>query len=131
MTKKDYAGAVVSYSECLKLADQAVLCFKNRAMSYYFLKKYDLALTDINEAIKISADNPELYNIRGFIKFNNDDALGASVDLDRAVMLDPQNPEWYANRAIINCKIKEFMFLAEIDEEKVRQLGGKVVKPCK
>jgi len=131
LTAKDYAGAIKFYSECLSHAPGAVLCLKNRAMTYYFLKKYEPALSDIDAAIKTNPDAADFYSIRAFIRFNNDDALGASVDMDRAVKLEPENPEWYANRAIINCKIKEFAFLAKDDEAKARELGGKIAKPCK
>ena len=131
LNKKDYEGAVKSYSECLSYASGAVLCLKNRAMAYYFLKKYEPALSDIDAAIKISPDAADFYSIRAFIRYNSDDAIGASVDMDRAVKLEPENPEWYANRALINCKIKEFAVLAKEDEDKARSLGGKIAKPCR
>ena len=131
LNKKDYAGAVKSYSECLSSAPKAIYCLQNRAMAYYFQKNYEPALSDIDAAIKIDPEVADFYNIRAFIRFNSDDLIGASGDMDRAVKLEPENAEWYANRALINCKIKEFSILAAEDEQKARQLGGKIAKPCK
>jgi hypothetical protein len=57
--------------------------------------------------------------------------LGASLDLERAIELDPKNPRWHLERAQVHCLKKEEKFLAKIEEQKVRELGGKVVEPCK
>ena len=57
--------------------------------------------------------------------------FGALSDVEKAVELEPSNPQMYLNRAALFCQIKEYRIFVKQDEDKARELGGKVLKPCR
>lgn len=126
---KDYDGAIKSYTECLKVT-QAIMCYKNRGITYGFKKQYQLALADFDQVIKINPKSAETFSTRGLLRMETGDIFGALSDVEKAVELEPENPQMYLNRASIFCRIKEYRVFVKQDEDKARELGGKVVNPC-
>lgn len=127
---KDYDGAIKSYTECLNNT-QAIMCYKNRGIAYGFKKQYKLALADFDEVIKINPKSAESLSTRGLMRMVTGDMFGALSDVEKAVELEPENPQMYLNRASIFCQIKEYQIFVKQDEDKARELGGKVLNPCK
>ncbi|MEK7725040.1 MAG: DM9 repeat-containing protein [Acidobacteriota bacterium] len=140
MKVKDYDGAIESLTQCLNLV-RNFFCLQARATAYGFKKDYKSALRDLDEALEKNKEEPELFSVRAKLRIKAIDGkdglaalnnfLGASLDLDAAIKLDPKNPQWHRERAEVHCLKKEEKFLAKIEEEKVRELGGKVINPCK
>jgi tetratricopeptide (TPR) repeat protein len=130
LNAKDYDGAIKAYTECLKAA-QAIMCYKNRGIANGFKKQYKLALADFDEVIKINSENAENFSTRALLRMETGDMFGALSDVEKAVKLEPENPQMYLNRASIFCRIKEYRIFVKQDEDKARELGGKVVNPCK
>ena len=134
MKQKDYSGAVVSYTECLN-AKPVFPCYYGRATAYMAVKKYDLAMADADSGIKLSPEASEMFSLRASLHLIDDDPLAALADLDKAIKFDPENPDYYLDRADINCTFRpngvSFKALAIQDQKKAKELGGKVLKPCK
>ena len=134
MKKADFAGAVVSYTECLNVI-KALACYNGRATAHLALKKYALAMTDVNEGLKVSPEASELYSLRATLHRVNKEPLAAIGDLSKAIEYDPETPDYYLFRANIYCGLTyqgvSFTPLAKKDEAKAKELGGVVEKPCK
>lgn len=134
MKKADYAGAVVSYTECLNVT-KAFACLYGRATAYTVLKKYALAMTDANDGLKISPEASEMFSLRAKLHLFNKEPLLAISDLDKAVEFDSENPDYYLERADLYCVMTidkvNFKIMAVKDQKKAKELGGVVEKPCK
>lgn len=134
MKKADYAGAAASYTECLE-AKKAFACYYGRAVANMALKRYDLAMTDANDGLKLSPEASEMYALRASLYLVDNEPLLAVGDLDKAVEYDEENPDYYLERADVYCGMTirdvSFKSLAVKDQKKAKDLGGKIVKPCK
>ncbi len=105
--------------------------YYNRAISWERKRRYDRAIADLDEAIRLQAIGPEedsvragTFAARGGIKLARRDHDGALADLDEALRLDPGNAEGYVRRGHI--------FLAKREPDKALQdfdaaLRGSVV----
>jgi tetratricopeptide (TPR) repeat protein len=76
-----------------------------RGKIYHSQKRYDLAIADLTEAIRLNPNEPSLYVLRGEVyeemgPFSRN--LGAA-DFAKAAELDPSNTELQARRAKTNC----------------------------
>jgi tetratricopeptide (TPR) repeat protein len=87
----------------------------SRAMVLRDLKRYDLALGDLNEALVQGADKSRVRQVRGhLLLFHRQDAAEALPDLERAVELAPDNiHNWYNYSAALyqlrDCRILDSM----------------------
>lgn len=134
MKKADYAGAVASYTSCLE-ARKAFACYYGRATANMALKKYDLAMKDANDGLKVNPEASEMYSLRATLHLVDNEPLLAISDLDKAIEYDDENPDYYLERADVYCGMTirdvSFKSLAAKDQKKAKDLGGKIVKPCK
>ncbi|MBX7172466.1 MAG: hypothetical protein K1X72_15975 [Pyrinomonadaceae bacterium] len=89
-----------------------------------------MALADFDEAIKLNAEDTETLSTRALLRMETGDMFGALLDVEKAVKLEPENPQMYVNRASIFFLIKEYRIFVKQIENKARELGGKVFKPC-
>ena len=88
------------------LSDRSLAsAYYNRAFAWERKRRYDRALPDLDEAIRLQAIRPEESSVRagtfaarGGIKLARRDHDGALADLDEAVRLDPGNAEGYIRR---------------------------------
>lgn len=109
-SQKEYSKKINSLTDQLVAGGENADLYVQRAKEIYYLNaiyphqtvsqfKLRDALTDINKAIQLDADNPKLYSIRGMYKRNiTGDLAGARADLTKAIELDPENPVWYLER---------------------------------
>jgi tetratricopeptide (TPR) repeat protein len=65
MKEKNYAGAVKSYSEGIKLDPKNPILYSNRAQGYLFLKEYQNTVNDCNMALKFS---PSGVNVKALFR---------------------------------------------------------------
>jgi len=68
-------------------------------------KKFQDALTVLNKAIELDADNGEAYAFRGMAKYQLNDFKGALADYDKAVSLIPDFGEVYDLRGIVKSEL--------------------------
>jgi tetratricopeptide (TPR) repeat protein len=72
-----------------------------RAQLYALAYRYDDAITDLNTAIELDPDNPELYTLRGqmyLYLYKWDSSL---ADYNRAIELDPEYADAYYYRGVL------------------------------
>lgn len=62
--------------------------------------EYVLALDYLNKALGISSYNAEAFFLRGYTKYELDDAIGAERDFGEAIRLNPRNHEAYLYRGV-------------------------------
>lgn len=89
------------------------------------LGKYDQALKDFNDALKLKPNDANLYDLRGMAYRCKNMEDQAIKDFEKAMQLDPKFGRPYRNRAMIHFDRGEFdKSLADL--EKAKSLGYKV-----
>jgi tetratricopeptide (TPR) repeat protein len=91
------------------LSDRSLAsAYYNRAVAWERKRRYDRAIADLDEAIRLQAIRPEedslragTFAARGGIKLARRDHDGALADLDEALRLDPGKAEGYVSRGHI------------------------------
>lgn len=104
--KRDYATAIVKYTEAAKLAPKWHLPILNRGVAYLSLSKYDEAASDADTAlglIKPDAMQSEqhsaiAYQIKGVIKQYRGDLNAALVYFSKAVEFVPADAKMHNSR---------------------------------
>lgn len=67
--------------------------------------KFNNALADLNEAIRLKSDDPTYYMNRAMARYNLNDLRGTMDDFDRSISLDPNSKLSYLNRAIMRTTV--------------------------
>jgi tetratricopeptide (TPR) repeat protein len=99
----DYQGAIVDYSESIRLQSDYTFAYLGRGFAKYKLTDYQGALTDLNEAIRLKPDDSYLYYcLRGNTKRALKDYQGAVADLTKAIRLQPDAFTYHCRGAVKN-----------------------------
>jgi tetratricopeptide (TPR) repeat protein len=83
--------------------------------------KYELAITDYNQALKIDPNHFRAYNNRGNSYFKQGKDELAIADYSQAIKIDPNDAELYTKRGISYTRQGKYE-LARTDLEKAKQL---------
>ncbi len=67
--------------------DELVQAFSNRGHAYAHLGRYQRAIQDYDEAIRLKPNNARAFYNRGKAKFKIGDKVGGNADIARAVKL--------------------------------------------
>ena len=81
--------------------------FLLRAQIEWARKEWDKAGEDLNAAIHLQPEAPDLYVNRAFIRYNSDDFFGAMSDYNYTLELDPKNTSALFNRALLRYEVKD------------------------
>ncbi len=98
--RKDHAEAVRCLSKLLRQNPVSTQALLARADAYRYLKKFEAALADYNEVIRVAPRNATAYYARVFILVRNKDFDGALADCDEALRLDPSLTWAYFHRGL-------------------------------
>ncbi|MDB5227058.1 MAG: Tetratricopeptide [Bacteroidota bacterium] len=109
MKKEKYSSALTYYNGALALKDSDVNLLNSRGMCFYYLEKFELAIKDFKEVIKLDPGNYLAYNNRGSAEYNNQDIATASIqdlrlaekDFNKSLQLKPDFELAYRNRGIV------------------------------
>ena len=109
--EKDYDGAILAYSECLRLSPRSTACYNNRALAYREKSNFSQSIADYTEAIKINPNDASLYNARAIVygwvkKFDL-----SIADLNASLKINPNDAD-----------VKKLLALTTSLAEKTRQL---------
>jgi serine/threonine protein kinase len=82
--------------------------FTNRAYAYINLKKYDLALADLNQAIALNPKLAQAYGNMGMMFVEQRDYNSAIKSLSQAIDCDNSNAAYYANRGFAYTQVGDY-----------------------
>ena len=80
----------------------------NRGLAYTRQGRFELAIADHSEAIRLSPEYAAAYNGRGYARSAQGDADRALLDFDRSIALDPGAPEVFVNRGVLLFRRADF-----------------------
>lgn len=105
----DYAGAIASYTEAIRLVPGAAVLYLNRANAYLYTPNFNAAMADANKALELKVDRAEdAYTIRGTARAGLGDYHGAIADCNQALKLNPKNALAYNNRANNKLRLRDY-----------------------
>ncbi|MEN9449267.1 MAG: hypothetical protein RJA25_2557 [Bacteroidota bacterium] len=107
--QKKYKDALPYYNTALSINGIDASIVNSRGMCYYYNEKFELAIKDFKQVIKLDPTNYKAYNNLGSATYNNQNIANASkVDLitaeelfSKAVEIKPDFPLSYRNRGVV------------------------------
>lgn len=108
--------------------DEKATAYKQRAIAYMHLGRHQLALDDINQAMKIKPDDSDNFYLRGFAYRALGQLKQAVEDSSRAIALEPGFAAAYANRAFAH-KALGNLGQAQSDARRAKELDSGVKVP--
>ena len=72
--------------------------YNNRGMAYTYQGKFEQAIADLDEAIRLQPNYPDAYGNRGNAYTNQGQLVQAFTDYNQALILRPNDPATYNNR---------------------------------
>lgn len=122
---KDWDKAITAFRKAAQLeahyAPNLASALQQRATVYVGQKKFQEAVADYSEALKIKSDDPDAYERRAYAEMQLKDYDKALSDYNQAIKLSPQEAKYYQVRALIY-QNKGNLKAALADAEKTLQL---------
>jgi tetratricopeptide (TPR) repeat protein len=84
-----------------KNAPNLAAALQQRAAAYFAQQKFDLAMADFSEAIKLTPNDPNVYERRAYIEMQVRDYDEALADYSQAIKLRPNEVRYYLLRSYI------------------------------
>jgi tetratricopeptide (TPR) repeat protein len=102
---KDWDKAITAFRKAAQLeeryAPNLASALQQRATIYVSQKKFQEAIADYSEALKVKSNDPDVYERRGYAEMQMKDYDKALHDYNEAIKLSPEEPKYYQVRAII------------------------------
>lgn len=104
----DTVRALQDIDKSISLDKHLPNAYAQRAyVTMQFHERYDEALVDIEEAIKLSPQSATFYIARAIINYYLNDFRGSMADYGRVLELDPSNKIAYYNRGLLRTQVGE------------------------
>ncbi len=123
---KVWKNNITLWSDVIKKYPDHRLAYCNRASSYYESGKFDSALLDCNQCIRINPDLHESYNNRGLANLASSNNQTALEDFSRAIEIYPDYQRAIGNRAVLLMRLNQDS-LAMVDFSKLIELNSEDV----
>jgi tetratricopeptide (TPR) repeat protein len=105
----DAGSAIRAFDEVVRLQPTFDRAYILRANAYMLKGKYDKALADLNQAIRIDSKNPAAYCDRADLEQHfRGRPQNALADYDRAIRIAPKFQRAYFNRGICFLELHEY-----------------------
>lgn len=104
----DKNGALIDYTQSIKLNPKFAPAYHNRGIIKDDLKNYNGAIKDFNMAISLLPDYPLYHYNRAVSKNNIEDYKGVIIDLDIVIKHDPTNTLAFKFRGQSKYNLKMF-----------------------
>lgn len=100
LAKKDYDGAISSYSECIRVNPKSDSCYLNRGLAHNGKKNYDAAIVDYTEAVKLNPKSANGFFNRAIAYYSKGNHDAAIADYTQYNNLSPAHHETFYNRGL-------------------------------
>ena len=104
--EEKYDYAVTSFTNAIELNDTWYELYFYRGWSYYYLKKYNNALSDANYYVTKNGNNIS-YKLRGWVRYKLKKYDDAIDDFNKCIEIDKTLSDCYNGRGFINYNIHE------------------------
>ncbi|MBV9009258.1 MAG: tetratricopeptide repeat protein [Verrucomicrobia bacterium] len=102
---QDWNKAVDAFRKAAHLESRyvpnLVAALRHRAIAYRDQQKFPEAAADLDEAIKLKSDDPDIFEQRGYVAMMMKDFDKALADYSDAIKLNPNEAKYYQVRAYI------------------------------
>ena len=115
-----------SWASCARTVELAPgygYAYNNRAWAYYFLGRYDEALSDLDRALELGPVDGPAYYARAIVHEQLGRYDEAIEDYTSAIELDPEYALAYNNRAWVYCQKGEYAMALEDVEKALSSIG--------
>jgi tetratricopeptide (TPR) repeat protein len=118
---KDWDKAIAAFKRAAQLdaryAPNLASALQQRATVYVSQQKFQEAIADYSEALKVNAKDPDIFERRAYAEIQLKDYDKALHDYNEAIKLSPEEPKYYQVRAFIYQTKGDFKAaLADVDK---------------
>src|SRR5437870_1937787 len=119
---KDWTKAIAAFKRAAKLEERngpnLASALQQRASVYVSQQKFQEAITDYSEALKVKAKDPDIFERRAYAEMQLKDYDKALHDYNEAIKLSPEEPKYYQVRALIHQTKNDFKAaMADVDKK--------------
>ena len=122
---KDWDKAIAAFRKAAQLeghyAPNLASALQQRATIYVNQKKFQEAIADYSEALKVKSNDPDIFERRAYAEMQLKDYDKALHDYNEAIKLSPEEPKYYQVRAFIH-QTKNDLKAAMADVDKTLKL---------
>src|SRR2546430_6973485 len=122
---KDWDKAIAAFKKATQLeeryAPNLASALQQRASVYVSQQKFQEAIADYSEALKVKSNDPDIFERRAYAEMQLKDYDKALHDYNEAIKLSPEEPKYYQVRALIHQTKGDFK-AAMADTEKTLKL---------
>jgi len=118
---KDWDKAIAAFKRAAQLeeryAPNLASALQQRAGVYVSQQKFQEAIADYSEALKVKAKDPDIFERRAYAEMQLKDYDKALHDYNEAIKLSPEEPKYYQVRAFIYQSKGDFKAaMADVDK---------------
>ncbi len=106
--KKQFAGAVMNFTEAIRRDSLFLQAYENRGVARYYLNDPAGAIADYDKALTINPDDYSTIGRRGWAKYNLQQYSDAISDFSKAIEGKRDNAGYYVIRGQAKFKIQDF-----------------------
>src|SRR5437870_5992427 len=119
---KDWDKAIAAFKRAAQLeeryAPNLASAFQQRATVYVSQKRFQEAIADYSEALKVKAKDPDIFERRAYAEMQLKDYDKALHDYNEAIKLSPEESKYYQVRAFIHQTKNDFKAaMADVDKK--------------
>lgn len=105
LEKGEIEKALELFNQALEIKPDTPDFLSDRAVTYFHLQKFELAIIDLNRAQELEPKNGYRYSSRAFVKDHMKDTAGAIEDYKKAIEIDPEDAISYNNLGLLEEKL--------------------------
>jgi tetratricopeptide (TPR) repeat protein len=107
--QKNFRDAIARFEESLKFDPNNEEAHFLKGYAHYFLKEYDQALENLNQAETLKYRKPlEIYRVRASVLFERKDYEAAMADIQRVLQAEPRNIEYMRLSGDVSLLMKNY-----------------------
>lgn len=87
--RRDYRGAINKYAEAISLVPTLPVAHYWKGYAHYYLKEYDLSLSELNTAFNQGYSPADIYQVRWYVLYQKGDYDAALSDAQKVLQANP------------------------------------------